>query len=56
VIDTGYGSAEILAAIQRQLAHGPHAKATIYGDGDAGTCIAEVLASEAPGIAKVIQY
>jgi UDP-hydrolysing UDP-N-acetyl-D-glucosamine 2-epimerase len=56
VIDTGYGSAEILAAIQRQLAHGPHAKATIYGDGDAGTRIAEVLASEAPGIAKVIQY
>lgn len=56
VIDTGYTSNEILAAIQQQLAHGPHAKATIYGDGNAGSRIADVLASESPGIAKVIQY
>lgn len=56
VIDTDYTSEAIKAAIRQQLAHGPYPKATIYGDGNAGTRIAEVLASESPGIAKVIQY
>jgi UDP-hydrolysing UDP-N-acetyl-D-glucosamine 2-epimerase len=52
VIDAGYDQAEILAAIKKQLAHGPYPSAPIYGDGTAGQQMAEVLATVDVSIQK----
>jgi hypothetical protein len=38
-----YGSAEIRTRIGQQLAHGPYASSPLYGTGNAGQQIAEVL-------------
>ena len=56
VIDTDYNSEEILTAVTRQIDHKAYPGVDIYGDGNAGLRIAEVLARETPGISKVIQY
>lgn len=45
VVDAGYDRAEILAAIQKQTAHGKYPSERIYGDGKAGEKIADVLAT-----------
>jgi UDP-N-acetylglucosamine 2-epimerase len=44
VIDVGYDRNEIVAGIERQLAHGRYASDPLYGDGRAGGRIADVLA------------
>ena len=41
----GYGSAEIADAVRTQLAHGGYDPEPIYGDGNAGERIADVLAT-----------
>jgi bifunctional UDP-N-acetylglucosamine 2-epimerase / N-acetylmannosamine kinase len=56
VIDTGYNSGQILQAILRQLEHGAYQGEDIYGRGDAGQRIANVLSAEKPDIVKVITY
>jgi len=45
VIDAGYSSAEIVAAVRQQLTHGRYESQTVYGDGNANRRIAEILAT-----------
>lgn len=45
VIDVGCDSHEIEAAVRRQIEHGRYASDRLYGDGDAGRRIAELLAT-----------
>lgn len=45
VIDVVYDRRAIAEAIERQIAHGRYASSTMYGDGNAGVRIAEVLAT-----------
>jgi UDP-hydrolysing UDP-N-acetyl-D-glucosamine 2-epimerase len=57
LIDCGYAREEIVAAVRRQLEHGPYETEPIYGDGHAGKRIADILArSDAPPIQKRITY
>jgi len=44
VLDVGYDTAEIVAGIRRQLAHGRYPSDALYGDGQAGARIADRLA------------
>ena len=44
VVDVPYDHAAIAAAIRKQVAHGRYASDHLYGDGDAGPRIAELLA------------
>ncbi len=46
VIDVAHDAAAIEQAIRHQIAHGPYPSSAIYGHGDAGECIAQVLAEE----------
>jgi len=57
LLDVAYDRGEIAGAVRRQLEHGPYETAPIYGDGHAGTRIADVLAeTEMPSIQKRITY
>ncbi len=56
VIDVGYDRTEIQAAIGEQIAHGTHPSDSLYGVGDAGQRIAEILKSHSLGVAKRITY
>jgi len=57
VIDVGHGEADIADAIEAQRKHGRYAMEDIYGDGSAGTKIAEILAGLGPvEIQKRITY
>jgi UDP-N-acetylglucosamine 2-epimerase len=56
VVDVGHDRAEIAEAIRRQLKHGPYAPAHLYGDGQAGARIADVLAHRPLSVQKRIQY
>jgi UDP-hydrolysing UDP-N-acetyl-D-glucosamine 2-epimerase len=57
VIDVGYDSAEIADAMRAQVEHGPYGHEPIYGSGDAGVKIAEVLAAAGQiSIAKRMTY
>lgn len=56
VIDTDYDGANLLKAIQTQLSHGHYPSEHLYGDGQAGMKIAEVLATAETDIKKVISY
>jgi UDP-hydrolysing UDP-N-acetyl-D-glucosamine 2-epimerase len=56
VADVGYERAEIAAALQRQLEHGSYDSEPIYGDGQAGARIADVLSVVEPSIQKRITY
>jgi UDP-hydrolysing UDP-N-acetyl-D-glucosamine 2-epimerase len=44
VLDAGYDRAQISDAVRRQLAHGRYSSDHLYGDGEAGARIANVLA------------
>lgn len=48
VIACGHSTGEIAAAIRQQLAHGPYPSEPIYGTGDSGIRIAEILADLGP--------
>lgn len=57
VVDVGHDQREILDAMLSQAAHGVYAMADTYGTGDAGSKIADTLASIGPvGIQKRITY
>jgi UDP-hydrolysing UDP-N-acetyl-D-glucosamine 2-epimerase len=56
VMDVGYHAEEIITAIRSQLSHGLYPSSTLYGDGEAGTRIADILASAPLVIEKRISY
>lgn len=56
VLDCAYDTDQIKSAIQRQLDHGIYACDPFYGDGTAGTKIAEVLARAPLSIDKKLTY
>ena len=56
IIDVDHDRAAIAAAVRQQLAHGPYASEPIYGDGQAGKRIADVLAKCKVQIQKRITY
>ena len=56
VIDSDGSRESTKAAIKRQLSHGHYPSANIYGIGDAGLRIAEVLASAPLTFEKRITY
>ena len=56
VIDVGHDRKAIADAIRRQVEHGRFPPAHLYGDGQAGPRIAEVLARTTLGVQKRIQY
>jgi UDP-hydrolysing UDP-N-acetyl-D-glucosamine 2-epimerase len=56
VIDVGHDRNEIAAAIRRQIDHGRHGCDRLYGDGSAGSRIAECLATAPLTIDKRLTY
>jgi len=56
VIDVDYDELEIRTAIDEQVLHGKYAMNPIYGDGNAGKRIAEILVKEEVNIQKCITY
>ena len=56
VIDVVGGTALILEALNKQIAHGPYASEPVYGDGKAGIKIADILAAKTVEIQKLITY
>jgi len=56
VIDVDYDRQQIIAAIRKQMEHGPYPSEPIYGDGQAGERIAEILAEAQPSIQKQIAF
>jgi len=56
VMDVGYSRAEIGEAMTRQVTHGRYAADNVYGDGDAGQRIADLLAEVPLRIEKRLTY
>jgi len=56
VIDVEHGTAQIAAAVRKQLDHGPYQMEPIYGDGKAGQRIADALAKCQVTVQKRITY
>jgi UDP-hydrolysing UDP-N-acetyl-D-glucosamine 2-epimerase len=57
VINAGHKVEEIVSAMNRQIAHGGYEPDHVYGDGNAGTKIAEILATkENISVQKTICY
>lgn len=56
VRDTGYDTEELRKAITDQITHGHYPGENLYGSGNAGTSIADVLATVQIEIKKVISY
>ncbi|MEZ4415117.1 MAG: UDP-N-acetylglucosamine 2-epimerase [Gemmatimonadota bacterium] len=56
VSDVGYRMDAILEAVRRQLAHGRFDSSSLYGDGTAGTRVAELLATRPLRTEKRIHY
>ena len=56
VIHAGYDWQNILNAIQFQIQHGKYEKNTLYGDGNAGKRIAEILANNEINVHKRLMY
>jgi UDP-hydrolysing UDP-N-acetyl-D-glucosamine 2-epimerase len=56
VVDTVPERAAIIAAIEHQIAHGPYETTSLYGDGDAGGRIADLLATAELSIEKRLAY
>lgn len=56
VIHAGYSKEEILNAIKKQLEHGPYSPTKIYGDGNAGKRIVDILATAEFRIQKTLCY
>lgn len=54
-VDVGYSRSEIRGAIERQLVHGRYESDPLYGRGDAGVRIAELLATVPLTTQKVLQ-
>ncbi|MDJ0896018.1 MAG: UDP-N-acetylglucosamine 2-epimerase [Alphaproteobacteria bacterium] len=56
VLDVGYDTAEISRAIRRQLSNGRYERCDLFGDGHAGSRIADVLATAQVRIQKRLHY
>lgn len=56
VLDVEYNSSEIIKAIEFQLKHGHYKKSSIFGDGNAGKKIVEILSKLDFKIQKQISY
>jgi len=56
VINAKYDRVDIESKILYQLDHGPYLKSTLYGDGNSGQAIAEILAKSDISIQKVLSY
>jgi len=56
VIDVGYNKQEIAAAIRKQIKHGKYPSDPLYGDGNAGVRIADILATCDLTVQKKIMY
>lgn len=56
VIDVGHEGGAIVAAVRRQLEHGRYPSEHLYGDGNAGERIADVLATVTVDIQKRLTY
>jgi UDP-hydrolysing UDP-N-acetyl-D-glucosamine 2-epimerase len=56
VIDAAHDRLSVEAAIRAHLAHGPFVSEPIYGDGKAGTRIADILATKTVDVQKRITY
>ncbi len=56
VVDVGHEAAAISQAIQRQLSDGRHARCDLFGDGHAGTRIADILATADIKVQKRLHY
>jgi len=56
VVDVGYDAAAIEAAMRRQIAHGRYPRSTLFGDGQAGQRIANVLADAEINVQKRLAY
>ena len=56
VIDAEFDPASIMEAVQNQLDHGPYESCTLYGNGDAGNRIADLLAKMKLSVRKQITY
>jgi UDP-hydrolysing UDP-N-acetyl-D-glucosamine 2-epimerase len=56
VIEVGAEKEQILMALKKQIEHGRYPSDTIYGDGNAGKRIAEILAKKKVNVQKRITY
>lgn len=56
VADVGYDAAAIEAAVRRQIAHGHYESSTLFGDGQAGQRIANILADAEITVQKRLAY
>tara|TARA_A100001037_G_scaffold306715_1_gene354503 strand:- start:3334 stop:4569 length:1236 start_codon:yes stop_codon:yes gene_type:complete len=56
VIHVDYDAAQIEATVNQQISHGRHQSAHLFGDGNAGRKIADVLASVEPNVQKRLTY
>jgi UDP-N-acetylglucosamine 2-epimerase len=56
VVDVGYDRGQIVAAVKRQIAHGRYPSDHLYGDGEAGPRIANVLATAVLRVQKRLHY
>ena len=56
VIDSVHGRDQILEAISTQLKHGRYPSEPIYGDGEAGKRIADILSTKQVSIQKRMTY
>jgi UDP-hydrolysing UDP-N-acetyl-D-glucosamine 2-epimerase len=56
VIDTNYDRIEIKTAIETHITHGHYASDKIYGNGDSGQQIANLLATEPLTFTKILSY
>ena len=56
VIDTNYSKDAIINALSFQISHGKYQSEAIYGDGNAGKKIADILSKENVEIQKTITY
>ncbi len=56
VVDVGYDAEAIRTGIKKQLHIGRHPQSTLFGDGNAGQRIAEVLATAELSVIKTLRY
>jgi UDP-hydrolysing UDP-N-acetyl-D-glucosamine 2-epimerase len=56
IIDTGYEANEILQAIKQHLSNGKYPSSDLYGDGQSGRRIADILAEQPLNVDKRLTY
>jgi UDP-N-acetylglucosamine 2-epimerase len=56
VVEVSHDAAEIADAIRDQIRHGRHPGSELFGDGQAGNKIAEVLSTAQPSVQKRLVY